>query len=130
MEQFAGHALVIAIGVLAQSVSPALPKYLDIAVLAEHQGDNQPDVGGAHLTVGAVVVNEKTHAFWAFRAFIDRLACTVTLRLGEIPLPPTVITEDIDQAAAAVERFGTAVLKPLYTSKARGMRRARVSCSA
>lgn len=53
---------------------------------------------------------------------LDRLACTVTLTLGDIPMPPTTITEDIDQAHAAVGRYGTAVLKPLYTSKARGMR--------
>ncbi len=53
---------------------------------------------------------------------LGRLSCTVTLRSGDIPMPPTVITEDIDRAVAAVEEFGKAVLKPHYTSKARGMR--------
>lgn len=53
---------------------------------------------------------------------LGRLSCTVTLRVGEIPMPPTVITEDIDQACRAIEKMGKAVLKPLYTSKARGMR--------
>ena len=52
---------------------------------------------------------------------IDRLSCTTTLRLGNIPLPPTVITEDDTEAIEAIKRFGVAVLKPLYTSKARGM---------
>ena len=52
---------------------------------------------------------------------IDRLSCTVSLRLGGIPMPPTVITEDEAQAADAVERLGAAVFKPLYSSKARGM---------
>lgn len=52
---------------------------------------------------------------------LDRLSCTVTLRLGGIPMPPTVITESPAEALAAVERFGSAVFKPLYTSKARGM---------
>lgn len=52
---------------------------------------------------------------------LDRLSCTVTLRIGNIPMPPTTITEDIDAALNAVEYYGEAVLKPLYTSKARGM---------
>lgn len=52
---------------------------------------------------------------------IDRLSCTTTLRLGDIPLPPTVITEDDTEAVEAIKNFGVAVLKPLYTSKARGM---------
>jgi len=38
-------------------------------------------------------------------------------------VPETTITEDVDEAAASVERFGSAVLKPLFTSKGRGMRR-------
>ncbi|MCB2187004.1 MAG: GAK system ATP-grasp enzyme [Deltaproteobacteria bacterium] len=52
---------------------------------------------------------------------LDRLSCTVTLAGAGIPMPATVVTEDPAQAVAAVERFGKAVLKPLYTSKARGM---------
>jgi tetrahydromethanopterin:alpha-L-glutamate ligase len=54
-------------------------------------------------------------------ALIDRLACTVQLRLGKIPMPPTTITESVDEAVAAITRYGAAVAKPLYTSKARGM---------
>lgn len=52
---------------------------------------------------------------------VDRLSCTVTLRAGGIPMPPTVITEDIGEALAAIEEFGEVVLKPLYSTKARGM---------
>jgi len=52
---------------------------------------------------------------------VDRLACTVTLANAGIPLPPTTITEDADQALDAVRAYGRAVLKPLFTSKARGM---------
>ncbi|MBD3218520.1 MAG: GAK system ATP-grasp enzyme [candidate division Zixibacteria bacterium] len=52
---------------------------------------------------------------------IDRLSCTSLLMQGDIPIPPTVITENISEAVRAVERFGQAVLKPMYTSKARGM---------
>lgn len=54
-------------------------------------------------------------------AAINRLSCTVTLRKGDIPMPPTVITENIHQAVNTVRRFGRAVFKPLYSSKARGM---------
>lgn len=52
---------------------------------------------------------------------IDRLSCTIRLRMGGIPLPPTVVTEDVSEAHYAVEAFGKAVFKPLYSSKARGM---------
>lgn len=52
---------------------------------------------------------------------LDRLSCTVTLRLGGVPMPPTTITESVDEALRAVERYGAAVFKPLFTSKARGM---------
>lgn len=53
---------------------------------------------------------------------IDRLSCTLTLKRGNIPIPPTVITEDLARAADAIQSFGRAVLKPLYSTKARGMR--------
>jgi tetrahydromethanopterin:alpha-L-glutamate ligase len=52
---------------------------------------------------------------------IDRLTCTLRLRAGGFPMPPTVITEDVAEAAATVERYSRAVFKPLYSSKARGM---------
>ena len=52
---------------------------------------------------------------------LDRLSCTLTLRLGGIPMPEIVLTEHIEAAEAAVRRFGQAVFKPLFTSKARGM---------
>lgn len=52
---------------------------------------------------------------------IDRLSCTVTLRNAGIPMPATRVTEDPEAAAEAVRRFGSAVFKPLYSTKARGM---------
>jgi len=54
---------------------------------------------------------------------VNRYRMTCELVRAGLPVPPTAITEDLDEAAAAVERFGTAVLKPLFTSKGRGMRR-------
>jgi tetrahydromethanopterin:alpha-L-glutamate ligase len=52
---------------------------------------------------------------------IDRLSCTVTLRNAGIPMPATRVTEDIGSALTAVQDFGSAVFKPLYSTKARGM---------
>lgn len=52
---------------------------------------------------------------------MDRLACTVTLTNAGAPMPPTVITEDENAAMEAVTRFGAAVFKPLFSTKARGM---------
>ncbi len=52
---------------------------------------------------------------------IDRLSCTVTLRNADIPMPPTRVTENVDSALMAVRDFGSAVFKPLYSTKARGM---------
>lgn len=52
---------------------------------------------------------------------LDRLACTTTLRIHGIPMPPTLITESPEEAAEAARRYRHAILKPLYSTKARGM---------
>ena len=52
---------------------------------------------------------------------IDRLSCTVTLRNADIPMPDTRVTEDPGAAMDAVRDFGSAVFKPLFSTKARGM---------
>jgi ribosomal protein S6--L-glutamate ligase len=52
---------------------------------------------------------------------IDRLSCTVSLRNAGIPMPETVITEDVETAYKTVDLYGEAVFKPLYSTKARGM---------
>lgn len=52
---------------------------------------------------------------------MDRLACTMTLRGADIPMPPTTITEDESAARAALASYGAAVFKPLFSTKARGM---------
>ncbi len=52
---------------------------------------------------------------------VDRLSCTVTLRNAGIPMPDTLVTEDVDAAFDAVKRYGSAVFKPLFSTKARGM---------
>jgi ribosomal protein S6--L-glutamate ligase len=52
---------------------------------------------------------------------LDRLSCTVTLRMHDIPMPDTAVTESVDEALIALDAFGEAVFKPLYSTKARGM---------
>lgn len=52
---------------------------------------------------------------------VDRYRNTLELARAGLPLPETILTEDLDEAAATVERLGAAVLKPLFTSKGRGM---------
>jgi ribosomal protein S6--L-glutamate ligase len=56
-------------------------------------------------------------------AAVNRSRMTRELVGGGFPVPETVVTEDLGEAAAAVERFGAAVAKPLFTSKGRGMAR-------
>ncbi len=53
---------------------------------------------------------------------VNRLSCTLTLREAGVPIPPTLITADIREAAEAVAEFGAGGRKPIYTTKARGMR--------
>jgi len=57
----------------------------------------------------------------AILRLMDRLACTVTLANAAIPMPPTTITEDETAALQAVQAYGSAVFKPLFSTKARGM---------
>jgi tetrahydromethanopterin:alpha-L-glutamate ligase len=52
---------------------------------------------------------------------LDRLSCTITLASAGIPMPPTEVTENTKHAAMAVQRFGRAIVKGLYSTKARGM---------
>ena len=73
-----------------------------------------------HLEAGGVPV---WSAPAAIEAAVDRARMTVELVRAGLPVPETVITEDVAGASAAVERFPSAVLKPLFTSKGRGMRR-------
>lgn len=52
---------------------------------------------------------------------IDRLACTMTLRNGGVPMPETTVTESKAEALDTVRRYRSAVFKPLFSTKARGM---------
>lgn len=52
---------------------------------------------------------------------VNRLSCTVTLNNHRIPMPPTLITESQEEACQWIKQMGSAILKPLFSTKARGM---------
>jgi len=52
---------------------------------------------------------------------LDRLTCSVTLRNHQIPMPQTLITESVDSALSKIHEWDSAVIKPLFSTKARGM---------
>ncbi len=52
---------------------------------------------------------------------VNRLTCTLKLSAAGIPMPDTRICSDIGSALSAVQAFGSAVFKPLFSTKARGM---------
>lgn len=57
----------------------------------------------------------------AISHLINRLSGTLALQQGGVPMPKTRITEDLEQALQTVYDFGSVILKPLYSTKARGM---------
>lgn len=52
---------------------------------------------------------------------INRLEGTGALAMGEVALPATRVTENVEAALEITRQFGKAILKPLYSTKARGM---------
>ena len=58
----------------------------------------------------------------AMGQLVSRLGCTVALVGAGLPMPRTIVTEDEEHAVEAVLELGAAVLKPLYSTKAQGMR--------
>ncbi len=52
---------------------------------------------------------------------LNRLSCTRLLSEENLPLPPTIITENVNTAYDFLKKYKKVILKPLYTSKARGM---------
>ena len=52
---------------------------------------------------------------------INRYSCTKELVMGDIPMPKTAVTESIEQASKKLHEYGEAIVKPLFTSKSRGM---------
>lgn len=104
---FDGHDLCRLDGLIVKKISaeysPATLDRLELLRVAEH--------------AGVKVFSGATNML----RLIDRLSCTVTLRTAGIPMPDTRVTEDPDAAMLAVREFGSAVFKPLFSTKARGM---------
>lgn len=55
------------------------------------------------------------------RKMISRLSCTIRLREAGIPMPLTFISESVEDAVAWAVAHAPVILKPLYSTKARGM---------
>lgn len=88
---------------IGTSYSPGLLDRLEILRLLEAKG--LPIFSSPHKIIGV----------------LNRIACTVTLQSGDIPMPLTSVTEDVDEAVNAVKQYGSAVFKPLFSTKAKGM---------
>ncbi|MEN8763550.1 MAG: hypothetical protein ABF290_14075, partial [Thiogranum sp.] len=88
---------------ISATYSPSTLDYLELLRVAEQAG---------------VRVFSPAHSMLRL---IDRLSCTVTLRNAGIPMPDTCVTADIEAAMSALQAYGSAVFKPLYSTKARGM---------
>jgi tetrahydromethanopterin:alpha-L-glutamate ligase len=52
---------------------------------------------------------------------IDRYRMTQRLGQSGIPIPRTAVAESVEAAGAVIRGYGRAVLKPLFTSKGKGM---------
>ena len=52
---------------------------------------------------------------------VNRLDCTLALQSAKIPMPPTCITENIEEVLSFIQANNEVVLKPLFSTKARGM---------
>jgi ribosomal protein S6--L-glutamate ligase len=95
----------------------------DALLLRGLNGDGLTDLQleGYRLLEGqvAVVVNRVGPILTA----LDKARTSFLLRRAGLPTPPTVITQRPEEAEAAVERFGEAVLKPLYGSLGEDMAR-------
>jgi len=68
---------------------------------------------------GTLVVNSTR----ALSLSESKLQTTAALAQAGIPVPPTLVTHDVDDARAAVSEFGRAVLKPLYGELGEGVER-------
>lgn len=105
--QSAGHNLCELDGIVIRKVgmtySPVSLERLEMLRVAEHSGVRVFNSANALIRL------------------LDRLTCSVTLRNHQIPMPPTLVTESVDSAIAQINLWGKAILKPLFSTKARGM---------
>ncbi|MDX1668775.1 MAG: GAK system ATP-grasp enzyme [Limnobacter sp.] len=52
---------------------------------------------------------------------VNRASCTQALLQAGVPMPPSLLTGNVQDAVNAVVQWGGAVFKPLYSTKGRGM---------
>jgi len=81
--------------------------------------DNTEHLIGSVMKVASIVKDKDGYDLDVVR--INRLNCTLELQARKLPIVDTYICNEVEDAVKAVCKFGKAVLKPLYTSKARGM---------
>lgn len=55
------------------------------------------------------------------KGMVNRMDCVLKLAEAGCPMPPTLITENYEEALAFTDSQKQIILKPLFTSKARGM---------
>jgi tetrahydromethanopterin:alpha-L-glutamate ligase len=105
--QFAGHNLceldAIIVKKISSEYSPNTVDRLELLRVADAHGVNV--FSGAENML----------------RLVNRLSCTVTLRNANVPMPDTTITENSEVALATIRQYGEAVLKPMFSTKARGM---------
>ena len=93
----------IAVKKISQQYSPATLDRLELLRVAESQGVRVFSPATSMLRL------------------IDRLSCTITMQNHGIPMPETCVTESISDAIEFVKASEEVVLKPLFSTKARGM---------
>lgn len=54
---------------------------------------------------------------------IDKYMSLAKLRDARVPVPPTIVTQSLEAALAAMEEFGEVVVKPIFGSEGRGLLR-------
>lgn len=93
----------IAVKKISQQYSPATLDRLELLRVAEAQGVRVFSPATSMLRL------------------IDRLSCTITMQNHGIPMPDTCVTESIEDAMTFIQASEAVVLKPLFSTKARGM---------
>ena len=94
------------------------------AVVVKKLGTSEGVSVAARLAALEAVERKGVHIFSrpaAIARAVDRVRMTFELAAAGIPIPDTCVTESLDEAERAVERFRTCVVKPVFTSKGRGM---------
>lgn len=88
---------------LGESTDPRTPAHINVLRYAERKG--------VRLFSRPSAIEEVN----------DRYRMTLRLADAGVPVPPTIIANTLEEASDVVERWGRVVLKPIFTSKGRGM---------